>query len=165
MISEALDKQTFVDTAAEEIDAKLGFVYDLPLRLLADPPVDPVTEDSWKDLPAYQVKLLKGINNRLASGRLILAIDIAGEQNTMHAYGWQLVKEATAELLMIANGDVDLDAARRTIEGTEPDRTPSIYNYDEESLLLGFEDNIMRRHGPWTRTYSQPGAAAKGPFF
>ena len=150
-INPLLDQQKFVDGAAEEMDAKLGWVYALPLR---GPGVDPATETSWLDLPTHQVLLLKQINNKLASGRLILTLAIASEGSTLHAYGWQLIREANAELLLLSNGTVDLDAEPLdpVVASGDP-LMPAVFNHDEESLFAGFENTVMRGK-PW---YSRPG--------
>jgi hypothetical protein len=142
ILSARVDKQKFINDAAEEMDAKLGFLYKTPV-------VIPDAEAGNR----HQALLLKQINNKLASGRLILTLDIPQEHGTLHAYGLRLVKEATEELLLIANGTVDL-AADRAEGGTGiVDRRPEILVYDEESLLLGFENTVLRGV-PW---YSRPG--------
>jgi len=129
-LSPILDKEKFVTEAAEEIDSKLGFIYALPL---------PVA------LPNYQKLLLKGINNKLASGRLIMAVAIGGEDSTVHAYAARLVNEATQELLAIANGLVELDADRAvpTLDEAAGVRTLSIKNVDSESAVEAFATNFM----------------------
>lgn len=161
-----VDRQKFIDQAADDMDAKLGWLYQLPLRpavpageVQTDPQGDapPVAENDWEALPTHEGLLLKGINNKLASGRLILTLDIAGEGTTLHAYGYQLVREANAELSILSNGEAWLTAQRAhpDEEGEADTRTPGIINYDEESLLLGFENTVMRRMTlPWS---SQPG--------
>ena len=150
-ISDKVNKQNFINEAADEIDSKLGFIYRLPLA-----PADVVTPDgnSWMELPRHEVLLLKTISNRLATGRLILSIDTAGEQTQLHAYGWYLVQEALAELMALANQVVDLTAVKIPLsESGQSDMTASVRNHDEESLLLGFENTVMRGE-PW---YSIPG--------
>lgn len=131
LISSKVDKGKFVNDAAEEIDSKLGFIYVLPLT-----PIAPAL-----DIPVHERLLLKTINNRLASGRLILTLDIADERSTLHAYGLRLVTEALQELMLIANGTVDLTAVR-----TNPDesttglgsRSPAITNVDATSAVEAF---------------------------
>lgn len=143
VINPTVDKQKFVDQAAEEIDSKLGWLYKLPLEAIS-----PATL-----LPGYQLLLLKGINNKLATGWLILTLDIAGEGTTLHAYGWALVREARSELMSLANGEVLLSATRIQSDLNISDKIPGIHNEDSESLLLGFENTVMRGV-PW---YSRPG--------
>lgn len=151
LVSQHVDKQSFVDEAANEMLAKLGFIYALPLAPVG---TDPVTDESWLELPMHEVLTLKTINNRLASGRLILTLDAAGEGTQLHAYGWSLVQEALGELMVLANQDVDLTAIKLTLTSSgQSDMSPSVRNHDEESLLLGFENTVMRGV-PW---YSIPG--------
>lgn len=152
ILSPTLDKQKFIDEAADEINAKLGWLYVLPLAPVG---ADPVTATSWEDLATHEVLTLKTINNRLASGRLILTLDIAGEGTQLHAYGWYLVREALSDLMAIANGQVDLNAIRvNPVESGYADRTPGITNEDDESLLLGFV-NTVHNDTPW---FSRPGS-------
>lgn len=143
MVSARVNKQKFVDDAADEIDSKLGFLY-ATVPLIVDPALPGA-------LPRHERLLLKNINNRLASGRLILTLDIAGEDTTLHAYGWSLVRDSLRELMLVANGEVLLTAPR--ITATKRDERPAVNNHDQESLLLGFEETVMRGR-PW---YSRPG--------
>jgi hypothetical protein len=140
-VSGFVNKQQFVDSAAEEMDSKLGYIYKLPLV-----PPNPDNLDPAPALLDYEVLILKHINNKLASGRLILAQDMAGEENSLHAYGLRLVTEATNELMALANGEVDLTAEKRYTIQREGDKVPSIINEDPESLLLGFTENVMQDH-------------------
>lgn len=161
-ISERFDQGKFVQEAGDEINAKLGWLYELPLHLpwsVTNPEVDPIPDDSWTLLPEHQKLLLKGINNKLASGRLILTLSIPGEETTLHAYGYSLVREAQSELMVLANGEYWLAAQRSILETAKPDSRPSITQHDEESLLLGFENTVLRKHDPSVAWYSQPGKA------
>lgn len=144
-ISSKVDKQKVIDDAAEEIDSKIGFLYSLPIPFVS--------------LPLHQKLLLKQINNKLASGRLILALDIVGEENSLHAYGLRLVTEATGELMLIANGQVDLDAPRwETPDDSYTDKTPTIKNRDAESAVDQFENSFMRGEP----SYWTPGEVTRG---
>lgn len=142
MFPAGFDKQKYVTIAAEEMDAKLGVLYALPLAPL-----------EGAELPLHERLLLKTINNKLASGRLIMDIAIGSEQAAVHAYASRMVNEATRELVLLANGEVDLSAVRREVAEAAL-RVPSVTNVDEESLLLGFENTVLRGEG-W---YSRPGA-------
>lgn len=152
IVGGGVSKQQFVDAAADEIDSKIGWLYVTPIAVDGDNYSNPVIPA----LPRHEALLLKGINNKLASGRLIMTLDIAGEGTTLHAYGARLVKEAMDELHLIANGSVDLSAPRLvTPEQYFADRAPSLSNLDEESLLTPFVQTV---HGsrPW---YAVPGEA------
>lgn len=151
IIAESVDRQKFVDLAAREINSKLGWIYELPLHPAG---TDPVTDTSWTSLPAHEADTLRDINNRLASGRLILSLAIGGEEVQLHALGWHYVNSALEDLMVIANGTVDLTAVRIGADSSSfRDIAPSISQYDDESLLLGFEQGVMKSN-PW---YTEPG--------
>lgn len=120
-ISSKVDKEKFVDAAAEEIDSRIGHIYALPLTGLA----------------SHSQLLLKRINNHLATGRLILAVD-AGGDDALHAYGLSLINGALGELAAIANGMIDLVGADR-VPGTAELTGPAIVNADAYSATEAFE--------------------------
>lgn len=141
IISETLDRQKFVDDAADEIDSKLGWIYQTPIVLTG--------------LPRHEALLLKSINNRLASGRLLLTLYQSGENNSVHAYAASLVRDATNDLMLIANGDVVLSAPRQenTTQGTS-DTAPTATGMDEIGPMTAFEEAFMTggwpvRNEPW----------------
>lgn len=131
MVSDSVDKAKFVANAADEMDSKIGFIYKTPIVL-----------DS---LPRHEQLLLKGINNNLATGRLIMTLDAAGEGTSLHAYGLRLVTEAMGDLLLIANGDVDLSAEKEDVPTQNRDSQPNLGNRDATSAVSAFEDRFMRR--------------------
>lgn len=142
------NKDKYIAEATDEIDSKLGFLYSLPIRGAGEPPAD---------LPPHEQLLLKVISNKLASGRLIMDVAMAGERQSVHAYGRRLVDEATNDLMQIANGVVEIHAVRlETAVAQEASKIPTVRNQDEESLLLGFENTVLRSE-PW---YSRPGAVS-----
>lgn len=141
IVNPSLDRQKFINDASDEIDSKLGWLYVIPLE-----PISPATS-----LPGYQLLTLKGINNKLASGRIILTLDIASEGTTLHAYGWQLIREAREELIYLANGEAQLAAIRTSPNTTTGlDKIPAIKNYDEESLLQAYEYTVHKNIPSWT---------------
>lgn len=157
MLLGGLDPQKYVDDAARDMDAKLGWLYKLPLREKDKTP----GPESWKQLPQHEVLTLRQINNKLASGKLILAMAVGQEGTAVHAYGLHLVQEGTAELLLLANGTIDLGAVKLdgTAAGSPVDsgsRTPAMKVHDTESLLDGFENTVMRQK-PW---FTRPGEVA-----
>lgn len=87
--------QTYVDTAAEEMDSILGLRYVTPVEL---------DEQNPKQRPFFL--LLKRINAWLASGRLLMALDAGGEDDQVHQYAERLVNEALMALKQIADGSI-----------------------------------------------------------
>lgn len=126
-----LDPQKFVDDAADEINSKIGYIYQIPVDL-TDPNVQ---------LTAKLV--LKRINVHLATGRLLLSVAAPGEQRQEHAYGLGLLKEAQAALMLLADGAVPLEGVLPA-DGVQPDQVsmPLIANVDQESAVEAFYDRI-----------------------
>lgn len=148
MLPLGFDKAKYIKEATDEIDSKLGFLYKLPLE--AAPPL--------MVLPPHEQVLLKVISNKLASGRLIMDVAMAGERQTVHAYARRLVDEANNDLMLLANGAVELHAVRSDTDPEQPaSKVPSARVHDEESLVLGFENTVLRQD-PW---YSRPGVVTK----
>jgi phage gp36-like protein len=92
----------YVTDAADEIDSNLGAMY-----------VTPIVLD--ENVPAQRsgFLLLKRINAWLASGRLLMALDAAGEDDQVHQYAKYLVDGAMLALQKITDGSI-------TIPGAEP---------------------------------------------
>lgn len=131
--------QAYVDMAAEEIDAVLGSRYVTPIAIDV---LDPATR------PA--ILTLKNINRKLATGRLILAADAGGQDETLHAYGLSLVKEAqTALLTLSASSDSLPGAVPIPTSGLTYSSGPRILNKEPVSLVDGFYDSFsIGRRGP-----------------
>lgn len=127
----SLDPQKFVDDAANEIDSKIGFIYETPVDMSLTSPVS---------RPA--MLLIQRISNFLASGRLLLAASAGQEDSQVHAYGWQLVKDATASLDAIAKGEIPLDGAPKLPVADQKVTAPLISNKDAESNVDAFYDRI-----------------------
>lgn len=145
-----IDPQKVVDDAADEMDSKIGFLYQTPVDI--------------NELSSQLVRparlLLKRINNNLATGRLILAIASPEENKNLHAYGWALVTEATKALECIAEGEVKLDGAPLVdTSGGEAVTTPLIDNLDAESNVEAFYDRLANPnyvYGPLLPYYRDP---------
>ncbi len=118
-----LDAQMFVNDAADEMNVRIGMVYDLPL---------PVS------MPVHIRTLLKMINNRIASGRLIMSAAVGGQMRELHAYGESLVRDAYADLEKILNGTIPLDGAVVKENGNQS-LGPSIISGDAYSAVTAFE--------------------------
>lgn len=125
-----IDKQKFVDDAADEIDSWLGARYVTPIVL---------TESLPAQRPSFLT--LKRVNAHLASGRLLLSAAAGGEDTDLHRYGWQLVNDALAALRSLLNGEpiivgaIDADHAGSS---TPAGSLPLIVNGDPYSQVDGF---------------------------
>jgi hypothetical protein len=134
---------TYMNAAADHIDARLGHMYLTPFDV-----------EGVDSLPSHQVKLLKGINAKRAAGQIILAATIATEDSVLQQYGLWLIQEADIELQAVQSGEVRLAAPLVNSDGlpldptTDPDdadpyaRTPSAYIIDQYSPVAAFEANI-----------------------
>lgn len=138
------DKSKFIQIACEEMDGKFGFIY-----------VTPINIGLGTTLPDNQIKLLKVISSKLASGRMIMAAAMGGASESVNAYALYLIREAEMDLMKIANGEIDLNTARvdasGTPIGTVPDpavadpyaRIPTGWCPDSESAVTIFEKKFM----------------------
>jgi len=133
-----LTPQKFVDDAADEIDSKIGFLYQTPIDIVTE--YDP---ESPTSVPRPARLLLKRINNFLASGRLLLAAAAGQEDSQLHAYGWSLIQEATAALNQIASGEIPIEGAVKVDTGDAAAVTAIIINnLDPESSVEAFYNRI-----------------------
>ena len=128
-----LSPQKYVDDAADEIDSKIGFIYETPID---------VTDSSSNPVSRPVRLLLKRINNFLATGRLLLAVDAGAETDRVHAYGLYLLKEACESLELISAGKIELDGVTVVPVGESSVTAPLIYNKDPESNVEAFYDRI-----------------------
>ena len=99
--------ERWITTAGLEMDSKMGYIYVTPIDVTI--------------LPPHQSALLKMICAKLASGRMLMAMAQGGEDTSVHAYALLLVRQATEELMLIANGEVDLTAPRVDEDGAPVD--------------------------------------------
>lgn len=108
-----IDVNQWLQDGADEIDVRLGSVYVTPV-ILPDKP-------STGADPYRQSRLiLKYINARISSARIIFAAAAGGEDSETHAYARFLLREATTALNKLANGDPELLGAE--LLPTEDDR-------------------------------------------
>ena len=134
-----LVKSQWIERAAEEIDSRLGFIYKVPLVSAGAP-------QTFAALATHEKALIKGINWKLATGRIILALDSGGEDVALHAYGRSLVLEAINDLMQVANGVVSFPDAALNVDSVTngPNMTPSATNADEFSLVDAWSDTVIR---------------------
>lgn len=128
LLPSTFDKQHEIEQAASDMDALLGFIYQLPLS----------------SLQAHEEKLLASINSKMASGRILLMLYGEGDGEALHSYGLRLLNEAETMLMKLANGEVDLSADRAAPSDLDAHRGPSIKNYDSSSAVESFEKLVLR---------------------
>lgn len=126
-----LSRQKYVEQAADEIDAALGFIYETPFD---------VSDASAMVRPARL--LIKQISNNIASGRLLLAVAAPTEGNETHAYGRSLIWQATQVLAQITKGDVFLEGATLIDPGPTTQSPVVVGNVDSRSQVEAFYDEI-----------------------
>lgn len=131
--SAALSPQKYVSDASDEIDSKIGFVYETP--------IDVVTAGVT---PRPVVLLLKRLNAHLATGRMILAATIIAEDKQLNAYGARMVADCELTMSQIATGALVLDGTVPSgLNGLPPPHVPMILNKDEESAVDAFYDRVV----------------------
>lgn len=120
-------REQYIQNAAEEIEIALGHLYVTPFTI--------------SDIPANRptIKFLKKVNWLLASGRFILDVAAAGEQDNLHAYGKRMLDEAMVMLADAVSGKITLDGMTPIPRTDDTDwRGPHIHNEDAESLVESF---------------------------
>lgn len=126
-LSTAISPEKFIADSADEIDVRIGRIYTTPVDLL--------------QLETTAKLTLKIANARLASGRLLMAQSQAAQDESLHAYGMYLIKEAETTIESIENNRLPLDGAaiRDDIVDTP---APSIQNRDATSPVEAFYDEF-----------------------
>lgn len=130
----SINAQQRIRDAADEINSKIGFVYQIPV--VFEP-----------NSPAVGALLLKRANAHLASGRIIMAMDAGGQNNSLHRYGSYLIRQAELIIDGIVNGTTPLEGAPPAGGWVDTQRGPLISNVDKESKVEGFYDRFRYR-GP-----------------
>lgn len=128
-----LDVPGMVQDAADEIDSKIGHLYDTPIDV-----TDSGAAARWVKL------LLKRLNVFLATGRLLMAAAAGGEDDRVHAYGSYLIREATAALNKIVSGEITLEGVTGPAnEAVVSDASIILLNLDPESHVEAFYGRLM----------------------
>lgn len=131
--------EQYIKGAAEEIEAALGHLYVTPL----------VWTDEGNPKVRPGMLWIKKINWLLASGRFLLDVATAGEQDTVHAYGNKMLNEALMMLNKIVKGEFNLVGATQHEPGDEEKSFtgPAIFNEDATSMVEEFY--VGRRPNPY----------------
>lgn len=145
-------KAQYIEGAAEEIDAALGHIYVTPIAL--------TPEANSAHRPAFL--LLKKINWLLASARLLFDVAVSSEDDSVNAYGFQMLREAQQLIGGIQSGNIALFGAVKLEDPNRKDEDftgPRVVNVDETSLVEDFyktgQPTFMFGHGgPRNHPYS-----------
>jgi len=128
--SSYIDVDRYIQSAADEIDSALAMRYIVPVVVPAIPQY------------AATTLVLKGINQRLASGRIITAAAATGSQTETHAYGLYLIEQALQQLKALIDGSYILPGAP-TVNQPGSDTVPVlITNVDSESQVEAFYQRV-----------------------
>lgn len=131
----------YIESAAEEMDSRIGNVYRVPVT------IDPDKRQAY----VATITFLRSINARLASGRIIMAVASFMELNSVHAYAKNLVDGAMKDLEQI-------ESRQRILQGAEPNNNPTeevggqftgtaIFNLDPVSAVDSFYGFVDPRMG------------------
>lgn len=143
-----VDQQKMLNDAADEVDSHIGFIYQTPI-------------DFGQSGLSRPVKLIiKRITAHLATGRLLLLLDSAGEDDRVHAYGQSLIKTAMDALQAIESGKIVLEGATPSDPTANVAAGPQIYNKDPESNVEAFYDRLAN---PWFSPYGFLGESYPWP--
>jgi hypothetical protein len=133
-----LSKDKYVQYAADKIDARLGRLYATPLM------------KDWTEVQKQEhsptVKLLKTINQHIASGMIICAMAMSAEDTGLNAYGASLIAEGDKVLDLILANEVYLEGAdanpnlKKDNEYVGP--RPASYVHDQVSAVEAFYDMV-----------------------
>lgn len=138
-----------VQDAADEIDSRIGHVYQTPID---------VSNGSTVSRPARL--LFKRINASLASGRILLAIASPEENRNLHAYAWSLVRDSLAALDQIVSGEIPIPGATPSEDAVADDSPalPLISNVDAESNVEAFYDRVGNPNFSYGSVLPRPSA-------
>lgn len=127
---EWMDEASYIQAAADEINAALAMRYVVPVVVTAVP--------QYAATPLF----LKGINAKLASGRIITAAAASAEQTEVQAYGLYLITQALEQLRTITDGSYILPGAPQTSQPGTDTAPVLVTNVDPESFVEGFYNRV-----------------------
>lgn len=131
-----VNTQQWIDNSADEIDAILGMRYATPIELSENVPEQ-----------RAGAKLLKIINARLATGRIIMAAAAGGEDDKVHAYASFLIRDALSTLRSLAKGEPPLPGATEnpTDQVDATASAPVVHEHENRSRVDEFYSLIEPR--------------------
>lgn len=113
--------------ATDEIHAALGTLYIIPIDVDA--------------LEPYSLSYLRGISNKIASGRFMMAMG-QSQDDQPNPYGRYLLREGQAELRELSTLKTILEGAARR-DGTDESRAGGVIIKDAEAPFDYFERSFM----------------------
>lgn len=119
------DGTPMIKSAANEIDGQIGHIYVTPITVESRPEYRPT------------VLLLRKINYLIASGRLLLDMAAAAEDQQTHSYGMSLLREGINLLGSVSSGKIELIGVDKHEEVVNTG-APRIIHEDPESLVEAF---------------------------
>jgi len=130
MLPPEISPSAYITSTAEEMDSRLSQIYEVPIQIDAT------------DLNKFRgtITILRSINSRLATGRLIMAAAAALENVAVHAYARQMVTEALVDLDKIVERKIILQGAKAN-DNVNPDFTVAkvvVGGQDDLSAVDGF---------------------------
>lgn len=125
---------TYVQSACDEMDSRLGLRYVTPIILDVNVPAQ---------RPGFL--LLKRINAWLASGRLIMALDAGGEDDQVHQYAERLIKEALLALDMVVDGTIIIPGAE-PVNPDAPQITGPLAAWGDDTSPVEAYDETFGNH-------------------
>lgn len=126
MGNENVIKQRYIDRAAEDIEARLGVLFTLPLSPAPG---------------SFEEKVLSRINKYLATGQLIIDAAAGGEDNSLHAYGFHHLREANQAIADILAGKIKLNLDKDEPDTEDLPGGPLVLNKEPSSYVDAFYNN------------------------
>lgn len=127
-LSSAIDPAKFIADSADEIDVRIGRIY-----------VTPVDVTKLEETARLTLKIA---NARLASGRMLMAQAQAAQDDSLHAYGMYLIREAEATISAIESSRLPLDGATIRDDLTDTP-APKVTNLDAASPVEAFYGEFL----------------------
>lgn len=129
--SESVVKQHYIEKAADDIDGKLGAIFELPLAY---------------EEGSFEALWLKRVNKYLAIGQLVIDAAAGGEDTQLHAYGFHHLREANKALDDALAGKVFLSFNKREGDPSDSDTGPSILNKEPASYVDSFYQSQLQNN-------------------
>lgn len=143
-----ISKGGYIQAAANEIDARIGSLYKVPVI------IDPDKIEQFK----ATIIFLQSVNARLASGRILMAAAATLELNVVHAYARNLVDSALSDLEQIKERKIILQGASPNENPAETYVSSRVYGYTQDPLSAvdQFYDLVDPSYGTTKGSFMNP---------